>query len=128
MPKDRIVHFNLKRDGQEIKLPAETVFEIRDKIGEMGKGNDKGVSPALAFIKGSEPHWHEATHEYYFVVSGEGTALIDGFAVSLEPFDWLEIPLNSVHSVSSKEGMFVLVMTSPPWSAGDHHLTTKKRK
>ena len=128
MPKERFVHINMRKDGEEVNMGAETVFEFRKKIGEMALGSDAGVGFALASIKRSAPHWHDATREYYAVISGTGTAHIDGQSVRLIPLDWLEIPLKAVHSVSSRNGIYLLAITSPPWSKDDHHLASEKKK
>ncbi|MCL5239554.1 MAG: cupin domain-containing protein [Candidatus Marsarchaeota archaeon] len=128
MPDGRIVHINALEEGTKVKMPAELVFELRDKIGEIGKGGNEGIGIALARIVNAEPHWHEHTHEYYYVVSGRGVAHVDDDRISLKAHDWLEIPLKAVHRVESRLGIYVLAITSPPWSKEDHHPASEKRR
>ncbi len=49
------------------------------------------------------PHSHP-THEFYYVISGEGTMVIDGEERGVSPRDLVHIPPEAVHSLRNERG------------------------
>jgi quercetin dioxygenase-like cupin family protein len=47
-----------------------------------------------------EPHYHD-THEFYYILKGEGTMQIEGEKRAVSPGDLIHIPRNAGHSIWS---------------------------
>ncbi len=78
------------------------------------------ISPALAEIMESKPHYHRVMTEWYMVDSGEGTLYRNGNPELLKPNDCVKINPGEVHSVKSIRGLRLFVVTLPKWSPADH--------
>ena len=67
-----------------------------------------------------EPHsttsisYHKASEEWYFVVSGNGKALLNGVEHTLSPGDFLRLPPGTTHGfITDKEPLVMLDIHSP---------------
>jgi mannose-6-phosphate isomerase-like protein (cupin superfamily) len=67
-----------------------------------------------------EPHqktsisYHRVAEEYYFVLAGRGTALLDGREVPLSPGDFLRLPPGTTHGfVTADEPLEMLDIHTP---------------
>lgn len=59
------------------------------------------------------PHVHDAAHEMFFVLSGNGTAFCDGSSFPLGAGDCVVFPPGSVHGVNTDEKMYCLELMLP---------------
>jgi mannose-6-phosphate isomerase-like protein (cupin superfamily) len=73
-----------------------------------------------------EPHsttsvsYHKIAEEYYFVLAGRGTAILDGVPYPLETGDFLRLPPGTTHGfVTEAEGLDMLDVHTPG-SRPDH--------
>ncbi len=110
------VHMNIL-SGNKIDNEEETVYES-------GIAGNAGV--ALAIIKRSEPHFHRKMTEYYMVDTGKGMLFLDGERVPLQQGDVVKIEPNTMHHVESKDGIYIWVVTLPPFDIKDLHRVDQK--
>ncbi len=62
-------------------------------------------------IDGAKPHYHKLCTELYYVLSGEGTVVLDGEHHAVRPGTMIHIPPGVVHGAAGK--MRVLVVGIP---------------
>jgi mannose-6-phosphate isomerase-like protein (cupin superfamily) len=118
----RILHINAIKDGNLVKMPKESIWEVEKLVGNIKTNEKESVGWALARIKDSGMHYHNKATEYYFVTNGRGTAYLDGKKVNLKKYDILIIPPKVVHFVKSQKGIDVVAISSPQWKKEDHIL------
>ena len=65
----------------------------------------------------ARPHWHKTTHEYYYVMKGSGTIVIDGEEVPVKEGDlvWIKPPARH-YAVGELES---LIIGAPAFEAAD---------
>lgn len=70
-------------------------------------------------LKSSLKHYHPATEESYYILSGQGHIVIDGEHATLTPGDAVAIPVNAVHQIFNESGddLIFLAVCTPPWTA-----------
>ncbi len=102
---------NIKK-GNKITYPNEIIYE---------SGIKGPVGIALAYIKDSEPHYHNKITEWYLVIKGNAVVYFDGRKIPLKGYDVLEIPPNIIHSVKSLDEVELWVISCPPWRQEDHY-------
>ncbi len=96
-------------------LPSEIVCEI-----EPAKEHPSW-SEAIAYIKKSEPHYHNKIVEKYTVEQGELTLVVDGIKDVLRKGEKLTINPPAVHFAYG-DWVRVRVYTKPGWTPEDHIL------
>lgn len=89
---------------------------VRTRVWKAEDGVPASVS-RLA-IDNAKPHYHLATHEYYYVLSGEGALIVDGERVPLKPGDSVWIRPGAVHHAEG-EKLESLVIGIPPFDPND---------
>ena len=99
--------------GKRVAYPKEILYET-------GLKGDIGI--ALSRIDESEPHYHNRSTEWYLVTKGSGYAYVGKRRIRLKKYDVLAIPPKKVHYAKSKNGIELWVISSPPWSKGDHYI------
>ncbi len=65
---------------------------------------------------------HKFRTEHWFIVSGEGTAELDGKKIELRPGDSIDIPIGSKHRIScgvSRSLIFIEVQTGSSFAEDD---------
>lgn len=73
-----------------------------------------------------EPHqttsvsYHKIAEEYYFVLSGSGTALLNGQAHALKPGDFLRLPPGTTHGFITGQEPLEMLDIHTPGSRPDH--------
>lgn len=76
-----------------------------------------GAPASLTRLKtdNATPHWHAHTHEYYYVLQGEGTIVIDGEEIPVSAGDcvWIK-PRHMHHAVGDLESLIVAVPAFDP--------------
>jgi mannose-6-phosphate isomerase-like protein (cupin superfamily) len=73
-----------------------------------------------------EPHsrttvsYHKVAEEYYFVLSGSGTAILDGREVALRAGDFLRLPPGTTHGFVTKDEALEMLDVHSPGCRPDH--------
>ena len=104
-----------------LKINAETQDTERSICGFRHRllKKEDGVPTSVTRLRtdNAQAHWHRYTHEYYYVLSGEGAILIDGEEVPVKEGDCVWIRPGHVHQAI---GVFdTLIMGSPPFDYDD---------
>lgn len=73
-----------------------------------------------------EPHqrtsvsYHKVAEEFYFVISGTGTAVLDGEAYTLKPGDFLRLPPGITHGFVTDQETLEMLDIHTPGCRPDH--------
>ena len=75
------------------------------EMGEITRGGSLELANEFEVAVGGEvfPHTHP-THEFYFVMTGEGVMTIGGEEADVKPGDLIHIPPDAVHSLRPTGG------------------------
>src|SRR4051794_5452803 len=106
----------LRRDPVDVTPWAETCGQIRCLIEE--KDGAAGEVHHVQ-IQHAKLHYHERTDEFYYVISGKGSMLLDGAEVELHPGVVVYVPRGVRHK--ARGDLTVLVVCVPPGVLGDVH-------
>ena len=78
---------------------------------------DEGVPASITHLKtfDAKPHWHQCTHEYYYVLQGEGCIVIDEVPVPVVAGDVVWIKPGAMHHAEGElESLIVGVPAYDP--------------
>ena len=100
-------------EGNLATPPGEKIREIF---------SDGKIGVAEASIREAKLHYHNKTHEYYYVVEGKGKVRLGDKVVELKKGDFLHIPPKVLHKAFSRRKFRVLIITRKPWNPRDHHV------
>jgi mannose-6-phosphate isomerase-like protein (cupin superfamily) len=73
-----------------------------------------------------EPHqttstsYHKIAEEFYYVLSGTGTALLNGTPYELRPGDFLRLPPGTTHAFITRDEPLLMLDIHTPGSRPDH--------
>jgi mannose-6-phosphate isomerase-like protein (cupin superfamily) len=106
----------LRRDPKQIEPWAETCGQIRCLIEEkdMAAGEVHHVE-----IQDAKLHYHERTDEFYYVIAGQGTMILDGEEIELHQGVVVYIPRGVKHK--AKGNLTVLTVCIPRGVMNDIH-------
>ncbi|MDP5147516.1 cupin domain-containing protein [Shewanella sp. ULN5] len=84
-------------------------------------------SPQLSVIQERVPvglcevtHYHEKAEQFFFVLSGVATLIVEGKAHSLNPTEGFHVKANTTHQLKNDgDQELVFIVTSTPPSHGD---------
>src|SRR6202140_2542421 len=106
----------LRRDPTQIEPWAETCGQIRcrreAKDGAAGEGHHVESQDAKL-------HYHERTDEFYYVIAGQGTMVLDGEEIELHEGVVVYVPRGVRHKAMGK--LTVLTVCVPRGVLGDVH-------
>ena len=83
-------------------------------------------SAATAYRVRIEPHqttgvsYHKVAEEFYYVLSGSGTAILNGEPFKLATGDFLRLPPGTTHGFVTQEEELVMLDFHTPGSRPDH--------
>ncbi len=104
-----------------VKRSADTVPSERSTCGfrrRLFKKDDAvPVSITHLSVHDAREHWHEHTHEYYYVIQGAGELVIDGEAVPVQPGDCIWIQPGARHYAQGE--LESLIVASPAYDMAD---------
>lgn len=108
-------HF-LRRDPAEVTPWAETCGQIRCLVEEKD-----GVAGEIHHVEIADAklHYHERTDEFYYVIDGQGTMVLDDEKIELHQGVVVYIPRGVRHKAVGK--LTVLTICIPPGVLGDVH-------
>jgi len=106
----------LRRDPAEIEPWKETCGQIRCLIEE--KDGAAGEVHQVE-IQDAKLHYHERTDEFYYVIAGQGTMLLDDEEIELHQGVVVYIPRGVRHK--ARGNLTVLTVCIPSGVLGDVH-------
>ncbi len=85
---------------------------------------DDGAPASVTHLKihDASPHWHNKTHEFYYVTAGRGLMTIDGEEREIAQGDLVHIPPNLVHSLRPVSDHAPIATTVTPMIDGTNRL------
>lgn len=106
----------LRRDPAEVRPWAETCGQIRclieEKDGAAGEVHQVQIQEARL-------HYHKRTDEFYYIIAGQGTMVLDGEEIALHPGVVVYVPRGVRHK--ARGDLTVLLVCVPPGVMGDIH-------
>jgi len=108
-------HF-LRRDPADVTPWAETCGQIRCLVEE-----HDGAAGEIHHVEIADAklHYHERTDEFYYVIDGQGTMVLDDETIELHQGVVVYIPRGVRHKAIGK--LTVLTICIPPGVLGDVH-------
>ena len=106
----------LRRDPAEVEPWAETCGQVRCLIEE----KDEAAGEVLHVeIQDAKLHYHERTDEFYYVIDGQGTMVLDDQEIELHKGVVVYVPRGVKHKAMGK--LSVLLVCVPRGVMGDVH-------
>lgn len=106
----------LRRDPLEIQPWAETCGQIRCLI----EAKDEAAGEVhYVEIRDAKLHYHERTDEFYYVIAGRGTMVLDDEEINLHPGVVVYVPRGVKHK--AKGDLTVLTICIPRGVLDDVH-------
>jgi mannose-6-phosphate isomerase-like protein (cupin superfamily) len=111
----------------EIPDPLETESgEVIYEFFGTGRGEELTVNHSLARIvippgRSSSLHYHQQTHESYFILQGQGSMRVNQDKFTLLPGDAIYLEPGETHQIHNHGEMDLvfLAVCAPPWSLAD---------
>jgi mannose-6-phosphate isomerase-like protein (cupin superfamily) len=106
----------LRRDPSEVKPWEETCGQIRPLIEEQD-----GAAAEIhhVAIEGAKLHYHERTDEFYYVIDGQGTMILDDESIELHQGVVVYVPRGTRHKAIGT--LTILTICIPPGVLDDIH-------
>ena len=106
----------LRRDPAEVTPWAETCGQIRclieEKDGAAGEVHHVEIHDAKL-------HYHERTDEFYYIISGQGTMVLDDDVIEVKQGQVIYVPRGVKHK--ARGNLTVLTICIPRGVLGDVH-------
>lgn len=118
--KEIISYFQGQYPGKNVvKLPPGKPTEIICELEPSSEHLEYSV--AIAAISSSKPHYHKKAIEFYEVMRGKLTLMVDNEPIELNVGDTYTVKPQQIHHA---RGDFTLVKVTsrPGWTLGDHIL------
>jgi mannose-6-phosphate isomerase-like protein (cupin superfamily) len=106
----------LRRDPVEVAPWAETCGQIRTLIEER---DGAAAEVHHVQIDNAKLHYHERTDEFYYVIDGRGTMILDDEEIELHRGVVVYVPRGTKHKAIGS--LTVLTVCIPPGVLGDIH-------
>jgi mannose-6-phosphate isomerase-like protein (cupin superfamily) len=88
------------------------------------KNNDLSIIQRMSPNTYEVRHYHNHSHQFFFVLSGTATLEVDGVSIELNPQEGYQVPPLVPHQMFNKTNHDVeFIVTSQPNSKGDRVLT-----
>ena len=106
----------LRRDPVDVAPWAETCGQIRPLVEEQD-----GAAAEIHHVEidRAKLHFHERTDEFYYVIDGQGTMVLDDDEIELHRGVVVYVPRGVKHKAVGK--LTVLTVCIPPGVLGDIH-------
>jgi mannose-6-phosphate isomerase-like protein (cupin superfamily) len=106
----------LRRDPSEVKPWEETCGQIRPLVEEQD-----GAAAEIHHVEidGAKLHYHERTDEFYYVIDGQGTMILDDEAIELHQGVVVYVPRGTRHKAIGN--LTILTICIPPGVLDDIH-------
>jgi mannose-6-phosphate isomerase-like protein (cupin superfamily) len=106
----------LRRDPGEVQPWAETCGQIRCLVEEK---DGAAAEVHQVEIRDAKLHYHERTDEFYYVIAGRGSMVLDGEEIELHPGVVVYIPRGVRHKARGE--LTVLTICIPRGVLDDVH-------
>lgn len=106
----------LRRDPADIVPWAETCGQIRCLIEEKDQA---AAEVQIVEIHDAKLHYHEKTDEFYYVIDGQGSMVLDGEEIELHKGVVVYVPRGVKHKARGR--LTVLTVCIPRGVFGDVH-------
>jgi mannose-6-phosphate isomerase-like protein (cupin superfamily) len=106
----------LRRDVAEVRPWAETCGQVRCVIEEKDGAAGEVIHVQ---IHDAKLHYHERTDEFYYVLSGHGSMVLDDEEIELHPGVVVYVPRGVKHKARGE--LSILLVCIPPGVLGDVH-------
>ena len=106
----------LRRDPAEVRPWAETCGQIRPLIEEQ---DEAAAEVHHVDIRDAKLHYHERTDEFYYVIEGRGTMVLEDEEIELHPGVVVYVPRGVRHKAIGK--LTVLTVCIPRGVLHDVH-------
>ena len=106
----------LRRDPSEVEPWAETCGQIRCLVEEK---DGAAAEVQLVEISDAKLHYHERTDEFYYIIDGQGTMILDGEEIELHKGVVVYVPRGVKHK--AKGNLTVLTVCIPRGVFDDVH-------
>jgi mannose-6-phosphate isomerase-like protein (cupin superfamily) len=106
----------LRRDPADVEPWAETCGQIRPLIEEQ---DEAAAEVHHVEIHDARLHYHERTDEFYYVIDGQGTMVLDEEEIELHPGVVVYVPRGVSHKAIGK--LTVLTVCIPRGVLHDVH-------
>ena len=111
---------NLADQSPFTTADGSTIRSILDTTNAPVKGQSLAEA-AVPAGGATQRHYHKASEEFYFMLSGKATMEIDGEEREVGPGDAILIPAGAWHQIraTAGEGLRFLCCCAPPYSHDD---------
>lgn len=106
----------LRRDPAMVQPWAETCGQIRCLVEEK---DDAAAEIHHVEIQDAKLHYHERTDEFYYIIDGQGTMILDEEEIELHKGVVVYVPRGVKHKARGK--LTVLTICIPPGVLHDVH-------
>ncbi len=106
----------LRRDPAEVAPWAETCGQIRCLVEEK---DGAAAEVHHVQIEDAKLHYHERTDEFYYIIDGGGTMVLDDETIDVKQGMVVYIPRGTRHKAVGK--MTILTVCIPPGVLNDIH-------
>jgi mannose-6-phosphate isomerase-like protein (cupin superfamily) len=106
----------LRRDPADVTPWAETCGQIRPLVEEQ---DGAAAEVHQVEIDDAKMHYHARTDEIYYILSGEGTMILDDERIDVHPGVVVYVPRGMRHKAVGK--LTVLLVCIPPGVLNDIH-------
>ncbi len=97
---------------------GSTIRSILDRTNAPVE-NQSLAEASLPAAKATDRHYHKASEEIYFILSGTGTMEVDGELREIGPEDAILIPPNAWHQIVATTDLRFLCACAPPYDHAD---------
>ncbi len=117
MSATRILHHS--HDPSQPSAQQLGPYGITSLIGREDEGALTAYRVQIAPHQQTSVSYHKIAEEIYYVISGAGTALLDGVAYPLKPGDLLRLPPGTKHAFTTTDEPLEMLDLHSPGSRPD---------
>lgn len=112
-PSPAILHI---ASSQQTSTQALGPYQITPLISEEQESGGTAYRVQIQPHQKTAVSYHKIAEEFYYVLSGSGTAMLNGRSYELHTGDFLRLPPNTTHSFETREEALTLLNTHFPGS------------
>jgi len=108
-----------RASGDPVRTEHLGPYIIESLIDPEEEGSGTVYRVTIAPHQRTRISYHRIAEEYYFVLSGRGTAILDGREYALAAGDFLRLPPGTTHGFTTGEEFLVMLDIHSPGSRPD---------
>jgi len=111
----------IRKHGEQMPFTTKDGSTIRSllDLSNAPVANQSLAEATLPTGVATQRHYHKASEEFYYILTGSGQMEIDGIEKPVEPGDAILIPAGAWHQITASEEMKFLCCCAPPYSHED---------